>query len=42
MGYRPLFKSNKLYIDYDDAKDLKEEEKVTLMKWGNVLIKKVE
>jgi glutamyl-tRNA synthetase len=42
LGDRPLFKYEKLIIDYDDAKDCKVDEKITLMKWGNVKITSVE
>jgi hypothetical protein len=31
----------KLYIEYDDAKDIVEKEKITLMKWGNCTIEKI-
>lgn len=39
LGHRTLFKSNKVIIDFDDAENIKEGEKITLMKWGNILIK---
>lgn len=41
LGTRPLFKNNELYIEYDDAKDLKVDEKITLMKWSNCFIKAI-
>lgn len=41
LGTRPLFKSNEIYIEYDDAKDLKVDEKITLMNWGNCFIRAV-
>ena len=31
-----------MYLEYEDAVTLKEGEKITLMKWGNVLINKIE
>lgn len=33
--------SSKLYLEFEDAKDLIEEEEVTFMDWGNVIVKKV-
>lgn len=39
LGKRPLFKKNQVYIDFDDAENIKEGEKITLMKWGNIMIK---
>jgi len=41
MGERAYYKSNKLAIEYDDAKLLKEGEKITLMKLGNAHVKKI-
>jgi len=38
MGNRVQFRSNLLYLEYEDASILKENEKITLMKWGNALI----
>lgn len=39
LGTRPLWKSNNLLIEFDDAESLlRVGEKVTLMNWGNVLI----
>ena len=40
LGKRPLFKLNKVFIELDDAKNIKDGEKITLMKWGNINIKK--
>ena len=34
------FTSN-LYLEFEDAKDLVEEEEITFMDWGNVVVKKV-
>jgi len=40
LGERPLWKSNNVLVDFIDADTLlKVGEKVTLMNWGNVLIK---
>ena len=40
LGDRPLWKSNNVLVDFVDADTLlKQGEKVTLMNWGNVLIK---
>ena len=41
MGNKILFKSNRLYIEFEDANCLKAGEKVTLMKWGNFLIESI-
>jgi len=41
LGTKPVFHSNKLYLEADDVKTLKEGEKITLMKLGNVLIEKI-
>jgi glutamyl-tRNA synthetase len=39
LGTRPLWRSNSVLIEFDDAENLlKVGEKVTLMNWGNVLI----
>ena len=32
--------SRELWIEYDDAKDISEGEKITLMKWGNANVTK--
>ena len=42
LGDRPLFRSANLYMENEDAVTLKADEKVTLMKWGNVKILTVE
>lgn len=43
LGERPLWKSNNVLVDFIDADTLlKVGEKVTLMNWGNVLIKSKE
>ena len=39
LGKRILFKRNKLFIEFDDAENIKADEKFTLMKWGNVQVK---
>lgn len=40
LGERPLWKSNNVLVDFVDADTLlKQGQKVTLMNWGNVLIK---
>lgn len=36
---RPVAISKNLLIDFDDANNIKEGEKITLMKYGNVIIK---
>ena len=39
LGERPLWKSNEILVEFDDADQiLKVGEKVTLMNWGNVNI----
>lgn len=39
LGQRPLWRSSKLLIEYDDAKDLfNPGVKITLMNWGNVMV----
>ena len=43
FGERPLWKSSKVLVDFADADTLiKAGEKVTLMNWGNVMIKEKE
>lgn len=39
LGKRLHFKTRQVYIEHDDAENIKEGEKVTLMKFGNVLMK---
>jgi len=41
LGSKPVFQSNKLYLESDDVKNIKEGEKVTLMKYGNIMIEKI-
>jgi glutamyl-tRNA synthetase len=42
IGTRTQFRANKLLIEYDDAKEIVEGQKLTLYKWGNSLVTKVE
>lgn len=42
MGKRTQLRYNKLYIEQDDAKELVEGNKLTLMKWGNSVVTKIE
>jgi glutamyl-tRNA synthetase len=42
LGTRTQFKANKLIIEYDDAKEIVDGQKLTLYKWGNSLVTKVE
>lgn len=42
LGDRPLFRSSTLLVEHEDAASLKVDEKVTLMKWGNVKIQSIE
>lgn len=37
-----MFISKHIYLDYDDAKDIKIGEKITLVRWGNVVIDDVQ
>jgi len=41
LGEKAQYKSNSLYLEYEDASNINEGEKITLMKWGNVMINKV-
>ena len=41
VGNKVTTFSSKLFLEFEDAKDLVEEEEVTFMDWGNVIIKKV-
>ena len=41
MGKHDIIVSDKLYLDFDDAKDIKENEEVTLRHLGNVIIKEI-
>lgn len=39
LGVRPLWRTNQILIEFDDAETLlKVGERVTLMNWGNVMI----
>lgn len=40
-GLRPVARSKNVYIDFDDATNIKKGEKITLVKWGNVTIDEV-
>eukprot|EP00330_Aristerostoma_sp_ATCC50986_P005165 CAMPEP_0114594314 /NCGR_PEP_ID=MMETSP0125-20121206/15956_1 /TAXON_ID=485358 ORGANISM="Aristerostoma sp., Strain ATCC 50986" /NCGR_SAMPLE_ID=MMETSP0125 /ASSEMBLY_ACC=CAM_ASM_000245 /LENGTH=756 /DNA_ID=CAMNT_0001794465 /DNA_START=70 /DNA_END=2340 /DNA_ORIENTATION=+ len=42
MGNRPQFRTNVVYVEFEDAKLLKVDQKITLMKWGNCIIKSIE
>jgi hypothetical protein len=42
MGKRTQYRCNRLYIEHDDAKELTEGQKLTLYKWGNSLVTKIE
>jgi len=42
LGQRKLYYYNHILIENDDAKNLKEGEKITLLKWGNAFISKIE
>lgn len=42
LGDRPLFRSATLLIEEEDAKSFKVDEKITLMKWGNVKVLSIE
>mgnify|MGYP000352555504 CR=1 FL=1 len=42
IGTRTQYRANKLLIEYDDAKEIVEGQKLTLYKWGNSLVTKVE
>lgn len=41
-GTKPLYKSSKLMIEFDDANTIEKDEKVTLMKWGNIKVDNIE
>ena len=41
VGTKNTVFSSNLYLEFDDAKDLIEEEEITFMDWGNVIVKKV-
>jgi len=40
VGSKATIYGKELWIEYDDAIDIVEGEKITLMKWGNVTISK--
>lgn len=42
LGTKAVVYAKELWIEKDDAVAITEGEKITLMKWGNVLITKVE
>lgn len=42
MGNRAQFRTNELYLEYEDASTLQVGEKITLMKWGNAVIASIE
>jgi hypothetical protein len=42
MGSRIQFHSKNVLIEYDDAKSIVEGQKLTLYRWGNTLVTKVE
>jgi glutamyl-tRNA synthetase len=42
MGNRPQYRTNELYLEFEDANTLQVGEKITLMKWGNATIASVE
>jgi hypothetical protein len=42
MGKRTQYRNNRLYIEQDDAKELLEGQKLTIYKWGNSLVTKIE
>ncbi len=42
IGTRTQYRANKLLIEYDDAKEIVEGQKLTIYKWGNSLVTKVE
>ena len=42
MGKRTQYRYNKLYIEQDDAKELNEGQKLTIYKWGNSMVTKIE
>lgn len=42
LGTHILYRTAKVGVEYDDANDIKEGDKITLMKWGNCIVNKVE
>lgn len=41
LGFKIMLRSSELRIEGDDAKDLAVEEEITLMRWGNIIVKAV-
>lgn len=41
VGKKSLVKSNTLLIEQDDAKLIKQDEEITLMGWGNAIVRKI-
>lgn len=41
LGLKKVFFSNQILIESFDANDLSENEEITLMDWGNIIIKKI-
>lgn len=41
LGNKPVMRGKNLLIEKNDAKEFKEGQKITLMKWGNVTINKI-
>lgn len=41
VGKKNIWISNRILIDYIDAKELKENENATFINWGNLLITKI-
>jgi len=41
LGMKVISQASTIFLDPSDAKDLKENEEVTLMDWGNAIIRKV-
>jgi len=42
LGTKPVLFGKTLIVEKEDVRDLKVDEKITLMKWGNAIVKKVE
>ena len=42
LGERVQFRGSSVFMEYDDVKELQEGEKITLMRWGNCKITKIE
>jgi hypothetical protein len=41
LGNKILYKSSHLNLEFEDAKTLELNEKFTLMKWGNAIVKSI-